>query len=81
MFELRQQWHVSFVEAGLETELPRKLTFRSPGKILELARKGEAWGTLENRQAIERAIAAGGGGCYLRLSPEQYAKLRRATSI
>ena len=76
-FERRQIWHVSFVEAGLENDLPKKLVFSSPGKILELARKGEAWGTLENRQAIERAIEAGSGGCYLRLTPEQYAKLRR----
>jgi hypothetical protein len=69
---------VQFTEAGLEIELPRKLTFTSPGKILELARKGEAWGTLENRQALERAIKAGSGGCYLRLTPGQYARLRRA---
>jgi hypothetical protein len=77
-FELLQQWYVTFLEVGLERELPLKLTFKSPGKILELARKGEAWGTLENRQALERAIAAGKGGCYLRLTPEQYANLRRA---
>jgi hypothetical protein len=77
-FELRQHWHVSFLEVGLERELPRKFTFESPGKILALARKGEAWGTLENRQALERAIAAGKGGCYLRLTPEQYARLRKA---
>ena len=76
-FELRQHWHVSFVEAGLERELPRKLTFKSPGKILELARRGEAWGNLESRQALEQAIAAGQGGCYLRLTPDQYARLRR----
>jgi hypothetical protein len=63
-FELHQLWHVSFLEAGLETVLPRKLTFTSPGKILELARRGEAWGTLENRQALERAIEIGHGGCY-----------------
>jgi hypothetical protein len=43
-FERRQYWHVSFTEAGLERELPCKLTFTSSGKILELARKGEAWG-------------------------------------
>jgi hypothetical protein len=63
-FERRQYWHVSFMEAGLGRELPRKLTFKSPGKILELARKGEAWGTLENRQALERAITAGQGSPY-----------------
>jgi hypothetical protein len=76
-FELRQVWYVSFLEAGLQTELPRKLTFKAPGKILELARRGEAWANLESRQSLERAIEAGRGGCYLRLTPEQYARLRR----
>jgi hypothetical protein len=64
-FELRQCWHVSFMEAGLEfmeagleRKLPRKLTFQSPGEILELARRGEAWDNLENRQALERGAAA-----------------------
>jgi hypothetical protein len=75
-FERRQYWHVSFMEPGLERELPRKLTFASSGKILELARKGEAWGTLENRRALERPVAAGKGGCHLRLTPSQYARLR-----
>jgi hypothetical protein len=76
-FERRQYWHVSFVEAGLERELPCKLTFTSPGKILELARRGEAWGNLESRQSLERAIADRQGGCYLRLTPAQYGRLRR----
>jgi hypothetical protein len=77
-FELRQHWHVSFFEAGLQTELPRKLTFRSSEKIVELARIGKAWGTLENQQALEDAIRIGHGGCYLRLTPSQYARLGRA---
>jgi hypothetical protein len=33
-FERQQYWHVSFMEPGLERELPRKLTFASPGRIL-----------------------------------------------
>jgi hypothetical protein len=77
-FEKREHWHVSFVEAGLETVLPCKLTFTDSGKILELARKGEAWGNLESRQALENAMAAGRGGCYLRLTPSQCARLRRS---
>ncbi len=75
-FELRQLWHASFLEAGLETELPWRLTFKSSGKILELARRDEAWGTSEARQMIEHAIENGRGGCYLRRTPEQYKKLR-----
>jgi hypothetical protein len=65
-------------EADLKTPLPRKLTFTDPEKIRELARRGEAWGTSEARQMLEHAIETGRGGIYLRLTPEQYAKLRRS---
>jgi hypothetical protein len=67
-----------FLEADLKTPLPRKLTFAHADKIRELARRGEAWGNLESKQALEHAIEVGGGGIYLRLTPEQYARLRRA---
>jgi hypothetical protein len=46
-------------------------------EALELARRGEAWGNLESRQSLERAIADGQGGCSLRVTPAQYARLRR----
>jgi hypothetical protein len=61
----------------VKTTLPRKLTFSDPEKIRELARRGEAWGTSESRQMLEHAIETGRGGIYLRLTPEQYNKLRR----
>jgi hypothetical protein len=51
--------------------------FKDEGKIRELARRGEAWQTSEDRQLLDYAIAKGEGGVYLRLSPEQYARLRR----
>jgi hypothetical protein len=60
-----------------KTPLPRKLTFSDPDKIRELARRGEAWGDSESRQMLEHAIEMGRGGVYLRLTPEQYASLRR----
>jgi hypothetical protein len=71
-------WQVQFLEADLKTSLPRKLTFTDPEKIRELARRGEAWGTSESRQILEHAIETGRGGVYLRLTPAQYARLRRA---
>ena len=37
-FVLRDVWHVTFLEPGLQTPLPKKLTFRDEGKIRELAR-------------------------------------------
>jgi hypothetical protein len=76
-FVLRDVSHVTFLEPGLQTPLPKTLTFRDEGKIRELARRGEAWQTSEDRQLLDYAIAKGEGGVYLRLSPEQYARLRR----
>jgi hypothetical protein len=76
-FFFRQGWQVSFLEADLKTPLPRTFTFADPEKIRQLARRGEAWDTSEARQMLELAIEQGRGGVYLRLTPEQYAKLRR----
>jgi hypothetical protein len=76
-FVRRDVWHVTFLEPGLETPLPKTLTFTDEGKIRELARRGEAWRTSEDRQMLDYAIAKGEGRVYLRLSPDQYARLRR----
>ena len=76
-FFLRTGWQVQFLEADQKTPLPRKLTFTDPEKIRELARRGDAMGTSEARQMLEHAIEMGRGGIYLRLTPGQYARLRR----
>jgi hypothetical protein len=76
-FVRRDFWHVTFLEPGLQTPLPKTLTFKDEGEIRELARRGEAWQTYEDRQRLDYAIAKGEGGVYLRLSPDQYARLRR----
>jgi hypothetical protein len=55
----------------------RTLLLWDPDKIRELARKGEAWGDSEKRQKLEHAIETRRGGVYLRLTPDQYRKLRR----
>ena len=76
-FFFRKGWQVQFVEADLKTPLPRKVTFADAEKIRELARRGEAMGTSEARQMLEYAIENGRGGVYLKLTPEQHAKLKR----
>jgi hypothetical protein len=76
-FVRRDVWHVTFLEPGLERPLPKTPTFKDEGKIRELARRGEAWGDSESRQMLEHAIENGRGGCNLRLTPEQYRRLRR----
>jgi hypothetical protein len=76
-FHFRQGWQVQFLEADLRTPLPRTLTFGDPEKIRELARRGEAWNDSESRQMLEHAIETGRGGVFLRLTPDQYARLGR----
>jgi hypothetical protein len=76
-FFYRSGWQVQFLEGDMKTALPRKLTFQHPDKIRELARRGEALGTLDRKQALESAIENGRGGVHLRLTPEQYSRLRR----
>jgi hypothetical protein len=75
-FHFRGGWQVQFLEADLRTPLPRTLTFSDPDKIRELARRGEAWNDSESRQMLEHAIETGRGGVFLRLTPDQYARLR-----
>jgi hypothetical protein len=76
-FFYRAGWQVQFLEADAKTPLPRTFTFTDSEKIRELARRGEAWGDSESRQMLEYGIEVGRGGVYLRLTPEQYRKLRR----
>ena len=76
-FFFRHGWQVHFLEPDLKTPLPRKLTFADADKIRELARRGEAMGTSESRQMLKHAIETGRGGVYLKLTLEQYARLKR----
>jgi hypothetical protein len=70
-------WHCQFLEEDLKTPLPKRLTFQSQDKIMELAeRGGAAMMNLEGRQAIQHGIEMGRGGVYLNLTGEQYRKLR-----
>jgi hypothetical protein len=73
----RRGWHCQFLEADLKTPLPRKLTFASPDKIVELVKRGGGFKDLADRQAFDHGIAIGRGGAYLNLTDEQYAALKR----
>jgi hypothetical protein len=76
VFFLRSGWYVQFLEPDCRTPLPRKFAFQDSEKIRELARRGEAVGTADAREELEREIDNGRGGVYLHLTPEQYIKLR-----
>src|ERR1035437_10030649 len=73
-------WTVSFLEEDCKTSLPRHFIFQSELKILDLARHGGAELNLAGRQAIEHGISMGRGSVWLKLTREQYAKLRGAVS-
>lgn len=74
---VKKGWVVSFLEEDCKTSLPRHFTFQSELKILDLARHGGAEFNLAGRQAIEHGISMGRGSVWLKLTPEQYAKLCR----
>jgi hypothetical protein len=76
-FFLRSGWQVQFLAPDLKTPPPRKLNFADAEKIRGLARRGEAWRTSKATQMLEHAIDTGRGGVYLRLTPEQYWRLKR----
>ena len=75
----RGGWQVQFLEADLRTPLPPEADLHRPrqdptagqaGRGSERFREpGRCWST---------RIETGRGGVYLRLTPEQYGKLRRA---
>jgi hypothetical protein len=64
-----------FFDSGTQQRL-RVMNFQDEGKLVDLARRGGALTNLEAKQAIERGISEGKGGVFLKLSPEQYDKLK-----
>jgi hypothetical protein len=76
-FFLRAGWYVSFLEPDLKTALAATFNFADPEKIRDLARRGQALGTLEAKQMLEQGIETGRGGVFLTLTHEQYAQLAR----
>jgi 2-polyprenyl-6-methoxyphenol hydroxylase-like FAD-dependent oxidoreductase len=75
-FMHNQGWSCQFLEPDLKTPLPRKLTFATSDKVLQLIERAGALKDLAARQAIEHGIEMGRGGVYLMLTPEQYGKLK-----
>ena len=76
-FQDRHGWQCQFLEGDLQTPLPRRLNFASPDKIIELVERGGGFRDQESRLMLEQGIAMGRGGVFLRLTDEQFAKLKR----
>jgi len=75
-FMHRGGWYCQFLEEGLKTPLPRKITLQDPAKLIELAEHGGYGLNLEGRHALDNAIENGRGGIWLELTEEQYQKLK-----
>ena len=78
-FQCRYGWHCQFLEQDLKTALPRKLHFTSADKMVELVKRGGGITDRKNRLMLDQAIATGRGGVFLRLTAEQYARLKPLT--
>jgi hypothetical protein len=61
----------------LRFSLALKLTFACSDKIIEMYERWGANRLLEDRAAVEHGIEIGRGAIWLRLTSEQYGKLKR----
>jgi len=73
----RHGWQCQFLEADLQSPLPKRLHFSSPDKIIELVERGGGLRDPESRLMLEQGISMGRGGVFLSLTEEQYERLRR----
>ena len=76
-FQDRHGWQCQFLEADLQTPLPKRLHFSSSDKVVELVERGGGITDQESRLMLEQGISMGRGGAFLRLTDEQYAALRK----
>jgi hypothetical protein len=69
-------WHCEFIQDGVK--LLRTFTFATADKVAELAKRGGALKTLEDKQMLESGIMSKSGGVMLKLTPVQYEILKKA---
>ena len=76
-FQLRDGWQCKFLEADLKTPLPKRCHFSTSDRLVELVERGGGFTDQESRLMLAQGIEMGRGGVYLRLTEEQYTKLRK----
>jgi hypothetical protein len=76
-FQDGQGWQCHFLEADLQTPIPKRLHFASSANLVELVERGGGIIDQEARLMLEQGISMGRGGVFLNLTEEQYAKLRK----
>ena len=67
----RQGWQCQFLEADLQTPLPKRLHFASSAKVVDLVERAGGFTDQETRLMLEQGISMGRGGVFLRLTEEQ----------
>jgi hypothetical protein len=75
-YMLRDGWICQFLEEDLKTPLPRKLHFSNPENIRKIVDKVGNFANLQDRQALDYGLEIGRGGAWLRLTDEQYVRLK-----
>ena len=70
-FQDRNGWQCQFLEADLQTPLPKRLHFASSDKLVELVERAGGFIDQETRLMLEQGISMGRGGVFLRLTEEQ----------
>jgi hypothetical protein len=76
-FQDRHGWQCQFLEADLQTPLPKRLHFASSDKVVALVERGDGLPDQESRLMLEQGISMGRGGIFLRLTDEQYTALTK----
>jgi hypothetical protein len=69
-------WHLVISDSNSHRRL-YTLVFADDDKIVELVKRSGGLTNLESKQALERGIDSGRGGVFLKVTPEQYAKLQQ----
>lgn len=71
-------WHCRFFAGeDIQTPLPRSLKLATAEQVVALVGRVGGLLNLEIRKALDLAIAAGQGGVFLNLNPDQYAELHK----
>jgi len=76
-YQVRHGWQCQFLEADLQTPLPKRLHFASSDKVVELIERAGGFTDQETRLMVYQGIEKGRGGIILRFTEEQCAALRK----
>jgi hypothetical protein len=76
-FQFRDDWRCQFLEADLQTPLPKRLDFASSDKVIEMIEHAEGFTDQETRLMVNQGIEMGRAGIFPKLTEERYATLRK----